>query len=178
MDTANYYVPPAAGVDSAGEIEEAGLVPQSVVVQLKRNQGWLNLVSILCFLLAVICISGGLAGVWGAWRFREMSKLASDVGSTENWAFILLSAIAVIVQGRLLLAMWVRLRRQIAAVQRMAVGRALADLQRLLENQRKFWRLTAIWGLLVVVSNSIDIWTQIAAFLEPSDKEVIEERVK
>ena len=107
-----------------------------------------------------------------------MSKLASDVGSTENWAFILLSAIAVIVQGRLLLAMWVRLRRQIAAVQRMAVGRALADLQRLLENQRKFWRLTAIWGLLVVVSNSIDIWTQIAAFLEPSDKEVIEERVK
>lgn len=176
MDTANYYAPPTSGGDSTDEIQETGLVPQSVVVQLEKNQRWLNLVSILCFLLAVISILAGLGGVWGAWRFREMLTLASEAGPTVNWRFILLNAIGVIVQGRLLLAMWVRLRRQMAAVHRMAIGRALADLQSLLENQRKFWRLTAIWGLLVVVTSSIDIWSQIAAFFEPSEVELIEGR--
>ncbi len=176
MDTANHYAPPEAGGDPGGEFHDAGLVPQTVVVQFQRQLGWLNLVSILCFLLAVIGILGGLAGVWGAWRFREMPKVIGDAGPMEKWEMILLGAVSLIVQGRLLLAMWVLLRRQMAAVNSMAVGRELADLQRLVENQRKFWRLTAIWGLLVVVTSSIDIWRQIAATFEPSDVELIEVR--
>lgn len=105
-----------------------------------------------------------------------MPKVIGDAGPMEKWEMILLGAVSLIVQGRLLLAMWVLLRRQMAAVNSMAVGRELADLQRLVENQRKFWRLTAIWGLLVVVTSSIDIWRQIAATFEPSDVELIEVR--
>jgi len=163
MDTANNYAPPESDVNPSGEFHEGGMVPQTMVEQLERNQRWLHLVSILSFLLAVICILGGLVGVWGAWRFREMSATMRSSEPAENWVLLLLCAIGVIVEGRLLLGMWVFLRRQMQAVCRLSVGRAFADLQKLLENQRKFWRLTAIWGLLVVVTSSIDIWRQIAA---------------
>lgn len=174
MDTVNHYAPPESEMNPSGEFQESGLVPQSVVIQLDRNQRWLHLVSILSFLLAVICILGGLAGVWGAWKLREMSATMSNVIPAENWKVTLLNAIGVIVEGRLLLGMWVFLRRQMQAVSRLSFGRAFADLQKLLENQRKFWRLTVIWGLLVVVTSSFQIWTQFAAYFEPSDKELIE----
>jgi hypothetical protein len=158
----NNYTPPETELTPPEEREIAGLVPQGVVAQLQETQPWLKIVSILGFVLAVLTMLGGVVGVFTAWKLRALSQQVPDEVSTSQWTTVLLNSLGLVVQGRLLLGMSVLLRRQRAAVDRLAISRALTDLQKSLEHQRKFWRLTAFWGLLVVVVDAFGVWASIA----------------
>jgi hypothetical protein len=166
MNPSNQYAPPATELTPPEQRENAGLVPQTLVTQLQEIQPWLKIVSILGFVLAVLTMLGGVVGVFGAWKLRSLSLQATELVATSQWTAVLLNSLGFVVEGRLLLGMSVLLRRQRGAVDRLTKSRALTDLLKLLEYQRKFWRWTAFWALLVVVVDAFGTWAQIAEALQ------------
>jgi hypothetical protein len=140
----NPYAPPLTKVGDRAPGE--GAITEEMISALRGTKGWVLLIGILLFIVAIFMGLGGVFMMFGS----AMMGAAGVKGGAPAGVFIGVGAVYLLMTA-IYVFLGIYLVKYSSAISKLIASGQSADMEAALEQQRKFWRLAGVLALIGIV---------------------------